>query len=145
MTDVVVDTSIAIKWVLTEVQTLEARALLADWLHGGRRPLVPSWFACEMANALYQKFLQDLVTLEDAQRGLEAILATVAVHDFEPRVATRALSLAQRFRQRAAYDVQYLALAELLDCELWTADRRFWLAINAAHPRVRWLGEVAAP
>lgn len=145
MTDVVVDTSLAITWVPTEVQTGDARALLVDWLHGGMRPLVPSWFACEMANALYQKSLQDLVTLEDAHEGLEAILATVAVLDFEPWAATRALALAARFRQRAVYDVQSLALAELIDCELWTADRRFWLATKVDHPRVRWLGEVAAP
>jgi predicted nucleic acid-binding protein len=38
----------------------------------------------------------------------------------------------------AAYDSFYLALAETLQCELWTADRRLRSAIDL--PWVRWAG-----
>jgi predicted nucleic acid-binding protein len=31
-------------------------------------------------------------------------------------------------------------LAEELDCELWTADERFWRLTRTDFPFVRWLG-----
>ena len=34
-----------------------------------------------------------------------------------------------------------LALAATLDCELWTADERFFRAASAVSSNVRWLGE----
>lgn len=38
----------------------------------------------------------------------------------------------------------YLALAEALDCELWTADERFYRAASSGHTRVRWIGSFTA-
>lgn len=35
-----------------------------------------------------------------------------------------------RLQRAAAYDSFYLALAETLDCELWTADRRLHHAVE---------------
>lgn len=144
MSGAVVDTSIALKWVLAEEHTAEARALLEGWLRGGAKPRVPSWFACEIANVLYQHVREEKIGLEDARRGLRDVMAAVTVLDFDPDVAERALELAQRFRQPASYDTQYLALAERIDAELWTADRRFWRATSRAFPRVRWIGEAVS-
>ena len=55
-----------------------------------------------------------------------------------------AMQLAGELRQGAAYDAHYLALAESLDCELWTADQRFYGAANAVIGNVRWIGEPGA-
>ncbi len=52
----------------------------------------------------------------------------------------RALRWAARLGQRAAYDAQYLALAERLGAEFYTADRRLAnLAGAAGLPWVRFL------
>jgi predicted nucleic acid-binding protein len=40
---------------------------------------------------------------------------------------------------QAAYDVHYLALAELLGCELWTADEKFFNSVKKKKPQVRLL------
>ena len=56
----------------------------------------------------------------------------------------QALELAARFRLRASYDAQYLALAQLRGCPLWTADERLYNSVQAELPRVRWLGDPAA-
>ncbi len=47
--------------------------------------------------------------------------------------------LARRYDRPQAYDCFYLALAEILDTELWTADRRFYNAVTADEPRVHLL------
>ena len=54
-----------------------------------------------------------------------------------------ALEFATRFNRPKAYDAQYLALADLLGCELWTADRRLVSAVAGKLPWVRWIGEGA--
>ena len=48
-------------------------------------------------------------------------------------------------RQPAVYDSIYLALAEALDGELWTADERFYRAASPQFSNVRWLGEANVP
>ena len=53
------------------------------------------------------------------------------------------MELASELRLGAVYDAYYLALAESLACELWTADRRFHrIAANASYP-VHWVGDFA--
>ena len=44
-----------------------------------------------------------------------------------------------RLKRAAAYDSFYLALAETMECELWTAEKRLCNAVD--QPWVRWAGE----
>jgi predicted nucleic acid-binding protein len=44
----------------------------------------------------------------------------------------------------AVYDTHYLALADILGCDLWTADERFFNSVKEQQPRVKWLGEFKA-
>ncbi len=141
MSDVVVDTSVAVGWVLVEVHSGQARSLLRDWQERAIRRVVPSWFACEVANVLYRRIGQEL-TLREAQVGHRVIMDQVVVLDFEPALATRAMELALSYRQSASYDAHYLALAERLGCELWTADRQFWSSTEGTLSWFRWVGEV---
>lgn len=46
----------------------------------------------------------------------------------------------KRFRRPTAYDVYYLAVADLLDCELWTADRRLVTAVHDAFTNAKLVG-----
>lgn len=57
----------------------------------------------------------------------------------------RAWERAYRFKQPAAYDAHYLALAEMLGCEFWTADRRLHNAVKDELPWVKWLGDFQPP
>src|SRR3982074_700540 len=66
MDNVVVDASIAVKWVVEEEGSEDARTLLGRWLEAGIQPLAPSWFTCEIANILYRKALRGDLTFEDA-------------------------------------------------------------------------------
>lgn len=134
MTRVVVDASFALKWVMEEADSSRAEAILRGWHRRSVRRVVPAWFVCEIANDLYRRAIRLDVTLGQAQVGLEAIMEHVDVSAFDARLAVRAIELAARFDQRAAYDARYLALAEHLRCELWTADERLWNATRATLP-----------
>lgn len=41
-----------------------------------------------------------------------------------------------RLKRAPAYDSYYLALAEIMGCDLWTADRRLCKAVNLSWIRV---------
>lgn len=55
MSDVIVDASLAVQWVVPEAHTREARALLQDWDIRQVRRVVPGWFACEIGNVFYKR------------------------------------------------------------------------------------------
>lgn len=59
----------------------------------------------------------------------------------------QAALLRHRLKSKAVYsiistihDAHYLALAQTLDCEFWTADERLYNAVRDQLPWVRWLG-----
>lgn len=58
-----------------------------------------------------------------------------------PQLHLRALELAQELQRPAVYDTHYLALADILGCNLWTADEPFFNAVKEQQPRVKWLGD----
>jgi predicted nucleic acid-binding protein len=137
---VVVDASLAVAWVLPEPATEQARARLIEWERREVQRLVPCWFACEVASALYKRRRGGEITLADAERALGDVLAAVTAQTDLGRTAARALALAERLNQRHAYDSHYAALAEREGCELWTADERFFNAAHRLCPWVRWVG-----
>jgi predicted nucleic acid-binding protein len=134
---VVVDASVALKWVLNEDLTTEARQLLAQWTADGTRIVAPSWFACEVGNVLYRAVVRGDLTLTDAQAAVSAALAPMELLPEDPADTVYAMVIAQRAGQQALYDAQYAALASRLGSELWTADDRFAQAMKGVIPGVR--------
>lgn len=74
--------------------------------------------------------------LEDTQ--LDGIVQTISGFAIKslshPDWPDRALAIARRFSQGSIFDAVYLACAEDLDAELWTADRRFVNSFGLARP-----------
>jgi predicted nucleic acid-binding protein len=51
----------------------------------------------------------------------------------------RAWRLTKQYQPRRAYDMMYLALAQLEGLDLWTGDERRVNTIGGGDPRVRWI------
>jgi len=141
MKSVVVDASIAIKWVLQEPDSDVAYALLAEWIEKETVILAPALLAFEITNILYRKTLKGDLTLDNAKLGIRKILLTGLEFDFteDPSFGIKAMELANQFNQPATYDSHYLALAEREDCELWTADTKMGRVVRGKLDGVRWL------
>jgi predicted nucleic acid-binding protein len=132
----VVDASLVFRLILPGSQQAEMQSLVARWLADGYEMHAPSLWAYELASALCKTVHFGQVTVEEGERALALALRLgvrlVAPHDEQVR---RAFEWTVRLGRAAAYDSFYLALAESLQCELWTADRRLCGAVDLAWVR----------
>jgi predicted nucleic acid-binding protein len=140
-----VDSSVAVKWILDEERTDQARALLAATMSAGELIVAPPLMPIEVTNILRQR----MRTAE--QFSLARVLSLLA--DFEhfpfeihnpPGLHRLALVLADDAGLPAAYDAHYLALAQMFACTLWTDDRRLVQAAGRGAPAVRLIEEYDA-
>lgn len=142
---VVVDASLVFKWLVKEEDSWKADALARLWRKEGIRIAAPYLMPVEVTNALHRRVVRGEITLEEAAYRVKTLLSSgLELHE-PPDLHGRALELASQLRQGAVYDVHHLALAETLDCDLWTADEKFFRAAGPAATNLRWIGEVAPP
>jgi len=106
--------------------------LWQQWQLDKRQLAAPTLLRYEVTNALYRYQKQGLLSEEIVRIGLNAALTLPIQLHGETDLYRRALALAERFALPAAYDAHYLAVAEQLDAELWTADRRLARAVGSA-------------
>ena len=126
---IVVDASVAVKWVLNEPRTEAALALRDEEL------IAPALWLAEAANALWRHVRLGELNREQALARLSELeKAPIASLAIEPHVA-KALQLATE-ADHPVYDCVYLALALHQRAHVVTDDRRF----SAAAARLN-LGE----
>ncbi len=130
----IVDASVAVKWFTAEALHDEARALLT----GSEPLLAPDILAVEFANAMWAKTRRDEIDEAEAVRAIAAVSGR-GQPQLQPSapLVPRAFELA-RSLDHPVYDCIYLALAEMLDTFLMTADRHFADSAQA-YRRVRLL------
>lgn len=61
-------------------------------------------------------------------------------HFTDDPLLERAFELAEVYARPAGYDCVYLALAERLNCELWTGDQKLVNAVSGSLTWVKWCG-----
>jgi predicted nucleic acid-binding protein len=120
---IVIDASVALKWVFEEPGTDAALALRGEQL------IAPAIWLAEAANALWRHVrLGETTAAEALARMDELAEAPVATLSIEPHVAP-ALRLATEL-SHPVYDCLYLALALNYDTHVITDDRRFAAAVT---------------
>jgi predicted nucleic acid-binding protein len=144
MTDiVVVDASLALKWVLSEADSNTAITLLQSWNNHNMEIIAPALFTYEATNILYRQVVTNKLSYEEVSILLTKLLSIGILLNFAQHreISIRAMELAHRFGLHAAYDTHYLALAEQEKCEYWTADSRLYNAVKDKLPWVHQLSE----
>lgn len=120
---VVVDASVALKWVVTETGSDEASALLTGMAEGALSLVAPQHLVGEVGNGLRKRVAQGVLVAHDAVTALDAVAATglefVSGHERWLRSLRSALDWGV-----TTYDALYVLLALDLDAELITADVR---------------------
>ncbi len=139
---VVVDASLLIKLWVPENLSEKAVRLQAAWADSGVERFAPSLIDYEIVSALNRKLLSGALSADQVDSALE-----LAFEDSLQIIDTNdmhrdALRIARRLGLHSTYDAHYLAIADDLDCEFWTADERLYNAVRERFPLIRWLGAV---
>ena len=142
---VVVDASLAVKWLVEEDDTDKAHAALQSWVARDIARIAPHLMPFEVANALHRRVVRGELNVGDSTRMMARLLESRLEFHQPPGLHVRALQLASQLKQSAAYDAHYLALAESVGCELWTADERFYRAASSSVGNLRWIGDFVGP
>lgn len=115
----VIDTSVAIKWIVDEEDSNQAELLQ------GSDMVAPALLRIEAGNVLRTIAARKDVTVEQALDLFMLLQAApVTIIDADENLERRALEMALSL-QHPIYDCMYLALAERMDRRLVTADKRF--------------------
>jgi predicted nucleic acid-binding protein len=122
----VADPGDAVVWRLWEQWDAEQRQLAA-----------PTLLFYEVSNALYRYQKLGMMSMSSVRLALHAALSLPLQLFGEVALHEHALDLAEQFALPAAYDAHYLALAEWLGGEFWTADLRLVQAVQVDLPWVR--------
>jgi predicted nucleic acid-binding protein len=121
----VLDASIVIKWFAPEVHSDAARRLLAS----NYTFLVPDFFFAEVANVLWKRVRRTEDTADNARQTLADLNAIPVEVCLSQPLMPIALDIALE-TDRAVYDSLYLALAITQQCQMVTADEKFYNALK---------------
>ena len=133
---VVIDASIAIKAILPNPLQGHCRALVHTF--ADVQPVAPALWIYETTSALSKAVHFEQLTENEGRRALEqldALGVQLFVSDLEQNRS--AFGWTVELRRGSAYDSFYLVLAQALDCDFWTADKKLFNALTDT--QLNWL------
>src|SRR5437667_10125877 len=113
MSDTVVDSSVVAKWILPEPDSAQAQRLITEVAGAGERLIVLDLAFPEVANAIWKRHRQRLITLAEAEAFVTALLSSPVQTESAIRLLEPALKIAVRY-DRAIYDALFVALTQQL-------------------------------
>lgn len=140
-----VDANVAVKWILAQEHSDKALALMAACAQQRQRIVSPPLLPIEVASVLRRLMVSgppaDRLTLPQAGTLITTFLAFPITLAAPAGLYHAALSIAEAHNLPAVYDAHYVALAQLLGCDLWTDDRRLLRTLGGRLAFVKWIGD----
>lgn len=144
MKQVVIDASIVVKAILPNDKQEKCKVLIARF--DDLQPVAPALWMYEITSAFTKSIHFGMLTPEEGRAGIaQAIALGVELAAPDAHQTELAINWTMKLKRASAYDSFYLALAETLEAEFWTADERLFNAIkDVGLPWLHWLDEIQA-
>jgi len=139
---VVLDASVALKAILPNPLQTYCQALIKTF--SDTQPAAPALWAHETTSAIAKTVHFGQITEAEGRLAL-AQLQLLGVQLFVPDADQNlaAFEWTLPLKRAAAYDSYYLALAQALKCDFWTADRHLFKALEINHLKwLHWIEEI---
>ncbi len=135
MTSLIVDASVAAKWLLAEADSDKAAALFQAWTAERIGLLAPEILPAEVCSALWKRVMRGFLPAGEAVR-LQSQFNNLGI-PLRPigELVAVAFDLALRFRH-SVYDGLYLALARETGAEFVTADEKLFRLASPGSARL---------
>jgi predicted nucleic acid-binding protein len=131
-----IDSSIAYKLITPHTNQQKFIALMSQWQRAGYQLCAPALWLYEVTSIFTKMVHFGELSEQKAKKGIR-LANDIGIQLIAPDQdqTLKAYEWTRRLRRIAAYDSFYLALAEELECDLWTTDKRL---VNAsAQPWVK--------
>jgi predicted nucleic acid-binding protein len=138
MPNLVVDSSVAVKWFVVEPYTAEAQRILDDYQNGVVSFLAPDLINAEFGNIIWKKHLFQGLDAGDAQNIIDAFRALQFTITPTATLLEEAYKIAVAHR-RTVYDSLYLVLSLRENCQFVTADEKLVNAVSPSFSNLVWL------
>jgi predicted nucleic acid-binding protein len=138
---VVLDANVVVRAFLDEEYSDLAVAIITDSVADGRPIFAPFHFQSEVMNTIHKHRCQRNISSEEANQALARFLQLQVNLVSSPELNERAFAFAHEHGLATVYDSLYAVLAESLDAEFWTNDRRFIRQAGSSASWIRWLGD----
>jgi predicted nucleic acid-binding protein len=139
---VVIDASVAVKAVLPNPLQTHCLGLVQTFIEV--QPAAPALWAYETTSAIAKSVHFGAITEDEARQALEeldALGVRLFVADADQNLA--AFHWTIQLKRASVYDSYYLVLAQTLECDFWTADKRLFNALQDNRPGwVHWIEEM---
>jgi predicted nucleic acid-binding protein len=128
---VVVDANLAVALIIPLAYSKAAAEKWRSWVSEGTGLFAPFLWEYEVVSALRKAIVAGLIGQDETENALRR-LVTLGIEEISPDIHLHrsALRWSERIGQPVAYDGHYLALAESLQAEFWTADKRLTVALK---------------
>jgi predicted nucleic acid-binding protein len=136
---VVADSGVLLSNVLQETHSAKAEALSRSWHAQGIQLAAPSLIRYEFVAVVRKYVYRGTLTPDSAVKVCDLLLSKPIRLMFDDALLRRGYELATQFNRPTAYDTQYLAVAERLQCEFWTADEKLFNTIKQDLTWAHWL------
>jgi len=144
MNDLLVDASVAVKWLIAEEYSDQSLALLDEAYRQEWRFICPPHFTSEVINVLYRRTRRNEPSFhlnpDDASEALDEFFNLEFEAIRAEELYWHAWAVANEYQISSIYDALYVALADLHATPVWTADHRLVRTVGDAN-LVRWIGD----
>ena len=142
---VCVDASLIIWSLVPFPFSAAAEAVLNHWQQDQITLIAPALFAFEVTASLRRLVYLKEITPGEGEAAFARFLRIRVQLSQRQGIFPLAWHLAKQFNRPRAYDTAYLALAQLNNCEFWTADEKLSNAVRHQLAWVKWIGDYALP
>ena len=139
---VCVDASLIIPTLVPHPLSNQAEQLLTRFRRERTTLTAPTLLAFEVISTLRGFVHLKTISPERGEQALTQFVQLPIRLSSRRGIFPLAFRLAHEFNRPRAYDTAYLALAQLLSCEFWTADERLYNAVKGKLAWVKWIGHV---
>lgn len=136
---VCVDASLVLHLVLPDERDAGTEALWQAWAVAGVEVIGPALLYAEVTSVIRLRVMTGRLTANEGDEAFASFNALGIARVDRDDLHLRAWALAKQYQTRRAYDMTYLALAQLEDLELWTGDERLVNTIGRHDPRLHWV------
>ncbi len=140
--DIAIDANLGM-WAVLSLPDGGALECLVRWRRQGRRLVAPGLWLAEVASAIRRSVHLRAISSHEGEVALDDLLALdIDIIPMDGSLCRAASRWATQLGHSRAYDGFYMALAERLNAEFWTGDRRLARGAQQAGANwVHWIGE----